>query len=274
VFHHPRRQSIMQVAISSLLLVLILLPQTLKAEGPSVLRLCYQLQDHPPFTFPANNAQAPGPGILLELIQAAAEQTELTIDWQRQPWKRCILALQKGEVDGIFPAIWQAERDTWGQFPGRDPQRGQPVQREYRLWQVDYPIAARRGGHLSWDGQRFANLKYGLSSPLGYLTRQRLADLGALNSVSLQPDKALLLVASGRLDGFVIERNISRALIAELQLQEQLQFLPRPLLQADWHLPLSQPFYQRHPQLAMRFWQSLGQQREMRGAELRQRYMP
>ena len=274
MFHRPRRLSIMQAAIRSLLLVLLLLPQTLKAEGPSALRLCYQLQDHPPFTLPANNAQAPGPGILLELIQAAATQAGLTIDWQRQPWKRCILALQKGDVDGIFPTIWQAERDTWGQFPGRDPQAGQPVQRQYRLWQVDYPIATRRDTRLSWDGQRFANLKYGLSSPLGYLPHQRLAELGALASVSLQPDKALQLVASGRLDGFVIERNISLALIAELQLQEQLQLLPQPLLQADWHLPLSHTFYQRHPQLAMRFWQALGQQREAREAELRQRYMP
>lgn len=264
----------MQAAIISFLLVLLLLPQTLRAEGKTTLRLCYQLQDHPPFTLPANNAQAPGPGILLELIQAAATESQLAIAWQRLPWKRCILALQKGEVDGIFPTIWQAERDAWGQFPGRDRQRDLPVQRQYRLWQADYPIATRRDTSLSWDGQRFANLKYGLNSPLGYLTHQRLADLGALANVSLQPEKALQLVASGRLDGFVIERNISLALIKELQLQEQLQFLPLPLLQADWHLPLSHPFYQRHPQLAMRFWQALGQQRETREAELRQRYLP
>lgn len=263
----------MQAALISMLLVFLLLPQALRAEGASALRLCYQLEDHLPFTAPASGAQTPGPGILLELIDAAAAQAELTIALQRQPWKRCILALQKGEVDGIFPAIWQEERDAWGQFPGRDRERDLPVQRQYRLWQVDYPIAIRRDSPLTWDGQRFSHLRYGLSTPLGFLTHQRLEELGALASASYKAEKALQLVASGRLDGFVIERSISQTLITQLQLQDQLQFLPVPLLEADWHLPLSQQFYQRHPQLAQRFWQALGQQREARAPELRQRYL-
>lgn len=263
----------MQAALIRILLVLLLLPLALPTEGATTLRLCYQLEDYLPFTAPASSAQSPGPGILLELITAAAAQAELAIALQRKPWKRCILALQKGEVEGIFPAIWQEERDAWGQFPGRDRKRGLPVQRQYRLWQVDYPIATRRDSPLEWDGQRFSHLQHGLSTPLGYLTQQRLAELGALASASYKAEKALQLVASGRLDGFVIERSISQALITQLQLQDQLQFLPVPLLEADWHLPLSQQFYLRHPELAERFWQALGQQREVREPELRQRYL-
>lgn len=255
----------------SLLLALLLplMPACALAEHP-LLRICYESDDAMPFWTDAQQAK---PGLLVELIQAAARQADLRLAFQRQPWKRCVMQLQSGQSDGIFAAIWQADRDAWGQFPGRDPQRALPVDRNYRLWQADYPIITRVDSSLQWDGQQFSGLQHGLSAPLGYIASQRLQALGVLATASQSAEKALKLVALGRLDGYVIERQIGNTHIRELGLQSNLKVLPIALLEADWYLPLSHRFTEQHPELARRLWQALREQRQRQQAELSQRYL-
>lgn len=243
------------------------------AATPEVLRICYEIEDSLPFWAAVADQSAPGQGLLIDLIQSAAKQANLRLEFQRQPWKRCILQLEQGQSDGIFTAIWQPERDVWGQFPGRDAKNNVPVQRAYRLWQVDYPIIIRNGSSLSWNGAQFSGTKNGLSAPLGYVANQQLATLGVLAKPSYTADIALKLIALERLDGYVLERQIARHHIRKLNLEAQLGFLPKPLLKADWYLPLSHQFYRQHPETAQRFWQALGEQREARTAELTARYL-
>lgn len=252
-----------------LALLLTLLPIPALAEQ-AALRMCYETEDAPPFI---GDHQSATPGLLLELVKSAAQQLDLRLEFQRQPWKRCILQLQSGQSDGIFAAIWQADRDAWGQFPGRDPQREQPVDRNYRLWQVDYPIITRIDSPLQWDGQQFSGLQHGLSAPLGYIASQRLQALGVLATASHSAEKALKLVTLGRHDGYVIERQIGNTHIHKLGLQPNLKVLPIPLLEADWYLPLSHRFTDQHPELAQRLWQALREKRQHQEAELSQRYL-
>lgn len=243
------------------------------AEEWPRLRLCYELGGLPPYTSPPPGAQAAEPGLIIELIQQAAYQARLRLDLHQQPWKRCVHEVQQGSSDGLFIAIWQAERDTWGRYPGRDLQRQSPVDSNQRLWRVEYPIIVRPGGALQWDGQHFSGVRQGVGAPLGYATSQRLRELGVLASESLAPAKALRLVATGRLDGYVLEREIGLALIERQELEGQLVFLPKPLLETDWYLPLSHQFYTAHPELAEGFWQALAEQRERLGEDLARRYL-
>jgi polar amino acid transport system substrate-binding protein len=251
----------------------LLLPTAAFASPPMTLRICYEITDSLPFFAGPTAVDPTGQGLLNDLIMSAAKQAELHIELQRQPWKRCILQLQQGQVDGIFAAIWQPERDSWGQFPGRDAKTNAPLQRTYRLWQVDYPIIRRNGSPLVWDGQQFSGTKNGLSAPLGYVANQRLAALGVLAKPTYNAEIALKMVAADRLDGFVLERQVAQTYIRNLGLQQQLSALPEPLLKADWYLPLSHQFYREHPEIAQRFWQALAEQREARSAELSARYL-
>ncbi|WP_405119254.1 substrate-binding periplasmic protein [Pseudomonas leptonychotis] len=252
-------------------LLLTLLPTFALAEQ-ALLRICYETEDSMPFWTDAEQAN---PGLVVELIKSAAQQADLRLELQRQPWKRCILQLQSGQSDGIFAAIWQADRDAWGQFPGRDPERQQAVDRDYRLWQVDYPIITRIDSSLQWNGQQFSGLQFGLSAPLGYVASQRLQALGvqAKDTINLNAEKALKLVALGRLDGYVLEHQIGNTHIRKLDLQNDLTMLPVPFLEADWYLPLSHQFTRQHPQQAQRFWQALRDQRMRQEVDLSQRYL-
>ena len=239
--------------------------------APPVLRLCYEVDEGMPFVADAH--QQP-PGLLLELVMAAAEQAEIKLEFQRLPWKLCIYQLQNGQSDGVFPAIWQADRDAWGQFPGRDVTLGRQADHNYRLWQGNYHVITRSNSPLKWDGQRFSGLQHGLTAPLGYVATQRLHALGGLStSAPHAPERALKLVALGRLDGYILEHLIGTAYLRRLALQDDLIFLPQPFLQADWHLPLSHTFFRQHPDLAQHFWNALRTQREQRDIELTKRYL-
>lgn len=248
---------------------LLLTLSPLAWAGQETLRLCYEQADYPPFIGPAPPVDA---ALLIDLISSAAKRNQLLIQWYRRPWKRCIHELQHGRVDGVFAAIWLPERDSWGVFPGRQS-GGDTADSRYRLWQVDYPILTRVNSDLRWDGERFSGVNRGVGAPLGYVAQERLKVLGVLTQTSLAAEQALRLVASGRLDGYVVERQIGLSLIDKLGLNERLNFMSLPLMKADWHLPLSYQFVKRHPDLSARFWQSLGEERERRFEELTQRYL-
>lgn len=237
------------------------------------LRLCYELGGLPPYVHSPGETAVEEPGLIVELVQQAAYQAKLRLDLHQQPWKRCMHEVRQGDSDGLFIAVWQADRDAWGRYPGRDPQRQSPVDANQRLWRVKYSIIVRPGGALQWDGQRFSGVRHGVGAPLGYATSQRLRELGVLASESLAQTAALRLVAAGRLDGYVLEREIALELIERLQLQEQLMFLPQPLLETDWYLPLSHQFYSTHPELAEGFWKAVAEQRQLLGADLSRRYL-
>lgn len=250
-----------------------LLPALAMAEERTRLRLCIEDGGLPPYTSPPSHAQPGQPGLVIELVEQAARQIGVQVDLHQKPWKRCVRELGQGASDGIVMAIWQADRDAWGRYPGRDVEADTAVDPERRLWRVTYPILVRAGSALQWDGQRFSGVVYGVGAPLGYVASQRLQELGVLAGGSLAPAKAVRLVAMGRLDGYVLEREIAQQMLERQQLQGQLAPLPVPLLETDWYLPLSHQFYAANPALAERFWQALGEQRERLGAELARRYL-
>lgn len=256
------------------LLLVSLLAMPAFAEERPMLRLCHEVEDLPPYIITQTHDQLPPqPGLVLELIERAAEQAQVHLELHRQPWKRCIHAVQQGGNDGLFVVIWEAERDAWARFPGRDLQLQQPVDPRFRLWQVDYSIIVHKDTSLNWDGEKFSGVERGVGAPLGYVVRKRLETLGVLATTPPAADTALKLIALKRLDGFVIEREIGLNLIERLQLTGELRLLPLPLMQAEWYVPLSHQFYQRHPQVAERFWQALSEQREQLAAVLRRRYL-
>ncbi|WJN57731.1 hypothetical protein [Pseudomonas sp. SO81] len=250
-----------------------LLVSAVHAEDWPQLRLCYESQDLSPYTSAPPGLAAEHPGLVMELIEQAARTAQLQLVLHRQPWKRCVHEVRQGASDGVFVAVWWADRDAWGRFPGRSVDSQTPVDPSRSLWPADYRIIVRPDSALQWDGQRFQGITHGVGAPLGYAVSQYLQSLGVLANESLTPATALRLVAAGRLDGYVLETELGLALIKREGLQGQLVQLPTPLVQAHWYLPLSHQFYAAHPERAERLWQAIGEQRQQREAELRQRYL-
>lgn len=237
---------------------------------PGQMTFCYENQSYLPFI--RQVAEQPvrfgENGALVDLVIKATESLGIQARFVNKPWKRCIHLLREGEVDGIFAAIWQKERDAWGVFPKRSGQ----VDGQYRLWRVDYKVYSRPAGGLSWDGERFKGVVAGVSAPLGYVAEKKLVELGVKSKVSYLPVEGLHLVNKGRLDGYVLESTIGRFLLSQEGLDVDVREMTPPFFSADWFLPLSFNLVERYPDVAEQFWQALARVRDEHGDVLKANY--
>ncbi|OMH38838.1 ABC transporter substrate-binding protein [Motiliproteus sp. MSK22-1] len=247
--------------------------QSLKQNKNPVIRICYEEQFYPPYSYPParNSHQATHkPGLLIELVTLAAEASGLQPEFVTLPWKRCIRQLKHGLVDGIFAAIWQKERDKWGLFP---KQLNRPDQSK-SLWTGRYSIYTYNDSQLTWDGTRFGNVRHGLSAPLGYVTEKKLRQLNVFSNQAYSPQEGLKIVTLKRLDGYVVDEAIFETQFRSDRQLGQLRKLPVPFIEADWYLPLSFQWVEKNPELSERFWSSLGKVRQDQGKRLYNSYIP
>ena len=47
------------------------------------------------------------PGVTVDVLREVAKKAGVSLDLQRMPWKRCILLLQKNQIDGAFEVSYK-----------------------------------------------------------------------------------------------------------------------------------------------------------------------
>lgn len=232
------------------------------------IRICYENQSYAPFLLGEDVTPIEKPGILLELIELASKSIDLGVEFYRRPWKRCIADVKDGKGDALFAAIWKADREQWAVFP----KSGELVDVSKGLWHVTYPIFVKRGTALSFNGEAFSGLQFGLSAPLGYVVNEKLTEMRALASGSYDIEHGFKLVSMGRMDGYVVETYIGRATLATLGLNDSITVLPEPFIRTDWYVPVSHRYYQSNRETAEAFWSALAQVRVQSANALMEKY--
>lgn len=234
------------------------------------MRFCHEDQEYSPFVIASSNHQtALGQnGILPDLVIKTTQRLGIQTEFVHYPWKRCIALLKAGEVDGIFAAIWQKERDDWGVFP-KSTHQADP---RYSLQNVKYSIYTNPKSNLNWNGTQFTNVRIGISAPLGYIAEQRLRKMGVLSRNSYTPQEGLRLVSLNRLDAFIVESNIGDHIVHQLGIEQNVKVLPIPFMTTDWYLPLSHQWVKTNPSLAKKFWETLATVRNQEGQQLQLQY--
>lgn len=218
------------------------------------IRICYEQSEMLPYARGEGPEVPADPGVIPALLKQAGADARLDLVLYRRPWKRCLLDLEQGRAEGVFPLIWTAEREQWAAFPRLAT--GELDPRRY-LWEGVYSIFVRHGTTLQWDGERFSQIKNGVAAPSGYVAQQTLNRLGVQGPQHLEVEKGLWLVAMDRLDGYVIDRHIGEHLIRKYGLNDSLTTLPLPLMSSKWYLAFSRSFVSGHPDNAQALWNAL-----------------
>jgi len=228
---------------------LILLLISLSSLGQII--ICHENQNYRPYVEIDVNGNSSG--ILTNIIKKTFEEAGVEFKLVSYPWKRCITELRKGRVHAIYAAIWSEERDTWLKFP----KIGKELNIDQSIWKAEYPIFIRKGSNLKYVESTFSNLVNGVSAPPGYVAAKKLKKIGAMSKSTYIPKQAFPILAKGRIDGYVVERNIGLSLLDQLSLESKIDVLSENFLVAHWFLPFNEEFYKENETLVKRIWNNI-----------------
>lgn len=191
-------------------------------------------------------------GIVPDMLIRASKNLDNTITFERKPWKRCQAELAQGGIDAIAAFIFNEERDGWSAFP-----KTNGVLDDRFFYQSDYIIFTHPDSALSWDGNVLLPAGANVQSSPGYIADKKLQAMGFMPIAQLQARKALPLVASQVLDGFIIDAVIGRTLINELGLEGKVIPLEIPFMSQQWYAAFSKATYTQRPDQVEAFWTAL-----------------
>lgn len=247
----------MKIKLSSFIssFFIILFSGLTPAKADETRTLCYEDQDYLPYL--AGNSDKPvlpNPGVLVELTKMAFEKVGLSVNYIRRPWKRCMRMVQDNKVDGLFGVIYVPEREKIGNFPKKNGK----IDVNRRLMKVDYPLFINKSNPVGWNGKQFSDKQVKIGTPLGYATVNSLrTEQGIEPNVSFLPDMGLKLVEQGKLDGYIVEKNVGLSILKKQNMQNSVIVHNPPFKSHNLYLFLSHGFYHQHKKDAEAIWSHL-----------------
>ena len=237
-------------------------------HAAEVLRVAYEDKALPPY-YLGNSFQIDpvNPGVSVELMHMAAAQLGLEIQAVRMPWVRCLISLQKGEVDAIFNASFKEDRQENGVYP----MAGGKPDSTRRIATVAYSLYSPTTSPLTWDGKAVSGLSGFVGVPAGYSIADDLTKMGI--KVEEAPDTIsnFKKVSAGRIAAVATLDTTGDTLLATGQFP-QLRKLQPPLVAKDYFVMFSHQYFDSHRAMAEKLWQKVGELRETKGPQLHAKY--
>jgi polar amino acid transport system substrate-binding protein len=243
--------------LGGLLLVVIAALAPAQAQG---LRFCAEDENSYPWMLKER------PGLNQVMMDLLATHLGQRIHIERQPWRRCLLSLKSGWVDGAFKASYSEERLANGRYPMKDGK----LDLERRMLDESYHLYRRKGSAFHWDGRADAQLAGTIGAQAGFSVVKQLRALGfQVDEGSRVPEAILTKLRLERIDAAALQTQQGDHLLRiQPLLGSAIERMEPALASKPYFLMLSHQLATRDPQLAERIWDGVATVRE--GAAYRQ----
>lgn len=208
------------------------------------------------------------PGIHVELVKMTAAEIGVELELVRQPWKRALENLKKGEVDGVFSGSFSKDRLELGVYP----MKGDAPDEDLRIGTTSYSLYRVKGSPVNWDGKNFSGLTGSISAPAGYSI---VADLKKLNvpvDESSSTTQDLTMLKAGRIDAVAAQEVTADELLKKPEYAKVEKVSP-PIVTKSYFLLFSHQIAQKDPDLVKKFWTTLAKNRVAKAEELAAKYV-
>jgi polar amino acid transport system substrate-binding protein len=222
------------------------------AQAGDVLRFCFESADVRPW----RNVDATG--LNFELVNSAARQMALQVEYHAIPWKRCLAEVKSNYMDGALGASFEVDRLTVGMYPG-----GHQPDASKRLHMDTYVVVRRKGSNVRWDGKAFGALDGMVGIQLGYSIGEQLKSMHvSVDDGSLNVRELVLKLIAGRVSVAAMLGSQVRSLVkTDAKLANEIDILPIPLVEKPYYLMLSHNLMNEKPDLANRLWKNIEKER-------------
>ncbi|EDP61965.1 ABC-type amino acid transport/signal transduction system, periplasmic component/domain [alpha proteobacterium BAL199] len=231
-------------------------------EGRPTVRIAYETVPNPPRHLGEGTAiDWSRPGLTLELLKRVGQRLEVNLSFKRVPWKRGLLMLETGEIDGIFHASYKAERESIGVYPKTPDGR---LDESRAVFFQSYMLFVPAGSSITWNGTTLGGLDgRPIGATAGYAVVDVLERLGARVEVGRTPSLNFPKLLEGRLAAYAELENLAGAVIrSDPARYASVSKLEPPLRTSAYYLMLSHAFVQRDRTTAEAVWDTIAEVRE------------
>lgn len=246
--HRPSRRDLLRLGAAVLLAVLM--PRA--ASAASVWTVCLDQADWEPYI---HFREGEATGTHVALMQAAASDIGVALEFRVAPWVRCLLQAELGEVDAIASLVFNAQRGQLFEFPPEASRSPSP----FALDEIDDVVVSLRDSGYQFNGD-LASLPAPVRVPRGWAIGPFLVQQGVAVDDGAPTDRANLLKLLRDRRGSVVatrqsaERELASGTFAALQISQ------RPIRTLSYFVAFSRRSENAAP-LRQAFWQALARRR-------------
>ncbi|MCV2350494.1 substrate-binding periplasmic protein [Paucibacter sp. Y2R2-4] len=223
------------------------------AEAP--VSLCFE----DTMVYPWITGEARGLAFLeLGLVE---KELNLKFEYQRLPWRRCLLEVQLGRMHAAIAASYNKERAVWGSYPTL---ADGSLNRELRMHTDSFHVYRRVDSPVRWQQQRFENLgSQPVGVQLGYSVGKNIEELGYPIKSARSSDDLARMLTHGVLQVAVLQNfEAMRLLNASPSLRKLMVEEGAPVKVADQYLVFNTAFFEAKPALVKSIWAALEKARK------------
>lgn len=232
--------------------VVLLLAAPVRAE---TIRLVYEPVENPPRYYGVT-AEVPKdkPGVTIEVFREVARRLNVTLSFDRVPWKRGLFMVETGEADGIFHASFERQRTKFAVYPMRAD--GKTPDQSRAVFFQSYSFYVRSEAGLSFDGRKLKGAGgRAVAVTRGYSVIGDLKALGIPFEEERTQSLNLEKLHNGRVAAYAELDNMIAPFMAENGGRYNGIVKLRPAIsEKAYYLLSSKPFYKKNTKLADAFW--------------------
>ncbi len=193
--------------------------------------------------------------IEIDKITAIANKENIDVKFKAHPWKRALLMLKKGLVDGVINASYKDSRAKYAVYPMKDEKA------DYTKRLNDgnsYYVYRNKSSDLQWDGKKFSR-----DGTVGVMSNYAvIEDLEKHPQIIIQEfiknTKILRKLASGDLDAYAGTSRIVDEMLKNFPaLAKNIVRESLPISKKEYYLIFSKITYKQKTNEMEKIWQGL-----------------
>lgn len=230
--------------------LLLLTSFTPGVQAADTVHLCQDEIEETPWRTLDNN------GLNLTMLRMVEKRVGQKFLIENLSWKRCLLMVQEGAMDGAIASSYREERRQMGAFPAMPD--GQMPDRHRRMSGETYFFYTLKNSSFAWDGNTIAGAQLPVAVQMGYSAVARLQEKGVrVDDRERRPENLLRKVLAGLDSAAVLAQGEGERLLRDPRFAGKLVKQPIALYQTDGYLLLSHSFVARNPQHAQNIWNGI-----------------